>query len=200
MDTTDETSGHRPPPLPSALHHSVRNTLFDREWDYTLGPDRLHWRDARGSGEVAYSDVTELQLISYGGFGGAQYQARLARKNGRPVKLRSHHYVSLGNFEDRSETYTPFVRELARRIAEQQPQARFRAGSTALWIAWLLIALFIALVAVAVIADAVMPSASAIPAIIVLVVGLPLIWREVRKGRAATFDPVAPPRDLLGSG
>ena len=192
--TTDGSASGAEP----ALRHSVRNSLVDSERGYALEPDRLSWSEKKGHGSVAYAEIASVQLIGYAGSGGGQYQATIRRGNGKPIKIRSHHYVSLGNFEDRGESYAPFIRELCRRIAASAPKARFLSGSTYLWIIWLVVALLMALVAILAVSAAYLPGAPALPAFLVLLAGAPLIWREARKGPKTTFDPKDPPPELLG--
>ena len=194
---TANTDGSAPGAEP-VVRHSVRNSLIDSERGYTLEPDRLSWSEKKGRGSVAYADITSLQLIGYAGSSGGQFQATIRRSNGKLVKIRSHHYVSLGNFEDRGRSYAPFIRELCRRIAASAPQARFLSGSTHLWIIWLIVALLAALVAILAVSAVYLPRAPILPALLVLLVGAPLIWREARKGPTTIFDPNDPPPELLG--
>lgn len=183
---------------PQPLRHSVRNNLIEGECSYVLEPERLSWAGKAGGGSVPYGAFTRVHLIGYAGSGGRQYQATLKRKDGKPVRIRSHHYVGLGQFEDRGQSYAPFIRELCHRIAAAAPGSRFVSGSTGLWIAWLVVCLLAALLAILAVSLAYLPSAPALPAILVLLVSAPLIWREACKGPATTFDPDSPPFDLLG--
>ncbi|AKI01531.1 hypothetical protein IMCC20628_02836 [Hoeflea sp. IMCC20628] len=135
-----------------ALLHSVRNGLMDKESLFALEPDRLFWSGKSGTDSVAYADIISVRLTSYSisarGSEGTHYQAKVSRRGGRSIKIRSHHYVSLGNYENRSDSYAPFIRELCRRIASHAPKARFFSGSTALWVFWIVAALLFVLGAV----------------------------------------------------
>lgn len=187
------------PEVPQALHHSVRNSLIDRECTYTLESDQLSAEAKGGADRIPYADITSVQLIGYAGSGSRQFQARLKRRGGKPVKIRSHHYVSLGNFEDRTQTYAPFIRELCVRVADRSPDSVFVRGSTALWILWLIVCLLVAFVAILAVSTATLPGAPSWPAFLVLFGAVPLIWREARKGPKTRFDPRSPPQDLLGA-
>jgi hypothetical protein len=185
----------------TAPTHSVRNSLADKERRFTLGPDALHWSDAGGEGRMPYADVHDMHLIAYTSPIGETYQCTVRANAGDKVKLRSAHYVSLNNFEDRGATYAPFVRALASRIPAAAPQAKFIAGSTALWMVWVIVGLLCLGVFVLLILSMFegLPAAGPwIIAIVVCAIAAPSIWRRVREGAAKTFDPAAPPPAFLG--
>lgn len=187
----------------TATAHSVRNSLADKERSFTLAPDALHWSDAGGERRITYADVREMQLIANTSPLGEAYQCTVSANTGGKVKLRSVHYVSLNNFEDRRTTYAPLVQALAERIAAAAPEARFVAGSTGLWIVWLIVGLLCLGVFVLLILSLFegLPAAGAwVIAIAVCVIAVPWMWRRVRDGAATTFDPKAPPPALLGQG
>jgi hypothetical protein len=188
--------------VPSAPAHSVRNSLFGNERAFTLGEDALHWRDTAGEGQMPYADVRDMRLIGYASPIGEALQCTVrARWHGK-IKIRSAHYRGLGDFEDRSGTYGPFVAALAKRIAARAPEARFIAGSTALWIAWLVIGVLMAIVVGLLILSLFggAPAAQGIMAVAICLAAVPLAIRRIRKDRARTFNPDAPPQALLGTG
>ena len=181
--------------------HSVRNSLIDKERVFCLGSDALLWSETGGEVRLPYDGVRDLRLIAYGSPAGETFQCTLrSRKHGK-VKIRSHHYASLGLFENRTASYTPFIRELAARVAAGSPNARFLAGSTALWFVWLVIGLLCVGVAVLLILSlfvGVPPAGAGLIAVVICLAAAPLIWRRVREGSARTFDPAAPPPELIG--
>jgi len=183
--------------------HSVRNSLIDKERSFSLGADALHWRDAAGEGRMPYAEVRDMRLIGYTALIGEALQCTLRDRNGGKVKIRSAHYRSLGNFEDRTATYAPFVAGLAKRIAAQAPDAKFIAGSTALWIVWLVLGVLCAIVVGLLILslfDGVPPAAPAIMAVVICIAAVPIAVHRIRSDRARRFDPETPPQDLLGVG
>lgn len=185
----------------TAPTHSVRNSLADKERSFTLGPDALHWSDAEGEGRMPYAEVRDMRLIAYTSPIGETYQCTVRATTGDKVKLRSAHYVSLNNFEDRGATYAPFVRALASRIAAAAPKAKFIEGSPALWVVWLIVGLLCLGVFVLLILSMFEDLPAAGPwviAITVCAIAVPLTWRRVREGAAKTFDPAAPPPALIG--
>lgn len=185
--------------------HRVRNSLIDGERTYRLTPDALCWTETgRSDGRLAYADARSMQLISYVSPIGRALQCKVRGATGEKALLRSAHYRKLGNFEDRTDSYGPFARELAKRIYEANPKAAFIAGSTGLWLMWLTVGV-IWVGAVALIAAALFEAmfdapllASFAVALGVCAICLPLIWREVRSGGSRPFDPLAPPEALLG--
>ncbi|WP_141693810.1 hypothetical protein [Methyloligella halotolerans] len=180
----------------------MRNAIVDRERIWLLEPDALGWRDDKGrQGRMPYADIASLQLIDYASFDGRIYQCAVQRRSGSGVKIRSHSYVSLGRFEDRLATYAPFIRELAGRVADANPEAEFIAGSTGLWIVWTVVGLLAIVMLGFFFASfgAGGPSVNGtIMVVVILLVGGPIIWRQLKYGKAKSFDPRAVPPELIG--
>jgi len=120
--------------------------MFTRDRSYGLGESALHWQGDGRSGELAYADVRALRLYRVPGLGGdvGLCVLRPKRGAGRKVVLKSAHFRSLGNFENRDESYVPLVRELLKRIAAANPQAQMVGGSSALWWLWLVLSVLTA--------------------------------------------------------
>jgi len=142
-----------------------------------------------------------MQLISYASPIGLALQCTLLSRSGDKIKLRSAHYRGLGDFEDRTATYAPFVRALAAQVATSAPDAKFIAGSTGLWILWLIVGLIwlgvLALFSLSLFEWSLLGGLAM--ALGLGAICLPLIWRGVREGGARTFDPKAPPAALIGA-
>jgi hypothetical protein len=185
----------------TGLIHTVRASLLDRERNWRLGDEALEWEAGGLTGSVRFDDVGKLQLIDYAGPGGRHRQLKVTARDGTSLRLRSHHYRSLGSFENRSRSYAPFVRELIRRVGAANPKARFEAGSTGLWLAWsivaLLLAALVALVPIALLDGAYSWGGLAV-ALLLIVGSGPFVWRSVWRARTAEFDPAAPPEGLIG--
>ncbi|HUU66307.1 MAG TPA: hypothetical protein VMW57_03370 [Methyloceanibacter sp.] len=184
--------------------NTVRNSLAEKARTLTLGPDALHWSDASGGeSHLAYKDVRDLRLIAFALPVGETFQCTLRGKKGDKVKLRSAHYQSLNNFEDRTATYAPFIRSLAPRIAAAAPDAKSIAGSTALWIVWLILGLLclgVVLLLILSLFEGLPPVGAWVIAIGVCIASVPLAWRRIREGSAHSFDPAAPTPELIGRG
>jgi len=128
----------RYPELMQEISHSVRNSLLGRERTYTLAGSGVEWRDNKSRGQVPYTSVSSIGLLSYMSLDGQIGQCTIrSRKHGQ-LKLRSHSYEKLGVFDNRSATYGPFVRALCKRVAQANPEARFQAGNDTLWLLWLI--------------------------------------------------------------
>ena len=125
--------------------YEVRPHSFSGTKTYELQDDALSVQDGGATQRVPYSEITRVGLIRYGSFGGLQGQCTIkTRKHGK-LMLRSHHFISLGNFESRTATYVPFIRELCRRTHAANPGAAFTRGNRGLQIVWgivLLISVF----------------------------------------------------------
>jgi hypothetical protein len=187
-------------PLPT-----VRNSLIDKERAFSLGADALRWRDAAGEGQMAYADVRDMRLIGYTALIGEAFQCTLRARGGGKVNIRSAHYRSLAisRTERTPGYYTPLIRELAKRVAAQAQGARFIAGSTALWIVWLVLGVLSAIVVGLLILslfEGVPPAAPAIMAIAICLAAVPIAVRRIRADPGWTFDPAKPPPELLGAG
>ena len=175
--------------------------MIDRERVWSLGPDALHWKSEKREGHIPYADIRKMRLIAYANTGGEQYQCAVSTLRQGKIKIRSHHYVSLGNFEDRTATYAPFIRALLDRVAAASPQAAFRAGGLGYQIMW--ISVFVLDVSVLVLMGlALLGSADVSLNIMAVLAGmvliLPFIWRQIGRNRGHRFDPAAPPGELIG--
>ena len=182
--------------------HSVRNSLIDRERTFSLGTEALQWKETGRHGELPYAAISRMRLIAYPSTGGEHRQCSLFASRGRKIKLRSHHYRSLGAFDDRTDTYAPFVRELSRRIAAASPGAKFLAGSTSMWLVWLGLSTLIAVVGIlllTVVVGGEVLQAGVIAPLVVLAIVVPGAWKILRRGKAVEFDPAEPPADLTGA-
>ncbi|MDP4594136.1 MAG: hypothetical protein NWT00_06170 [Beijerinckiaceae bacterium] len=183
------------------ISHTVRNSLIDDERTLCLRDHDLVWSGSKGSGQTSLTDITDVSLLSYPSFGSRISQCTIRSRDGIKMKIRSHSYRGLNDFEDRSASYTPFVQELCIRTVSANPQARFHAGHSSIWYLYLII-LILAVAIIALILIAGMAQAkltSALPALLGLVILLPVIWTQLRRGRGREFDPNDPPPDLLGT-
>ena len=177
-----------------------RISLLDRERVYQLGPDAIAWRDRGESRKIAYRDFTDIRVIKYPSFGGDHSQCTLRSGSSGKVVLRSHAYVSLGLFDDRTDSYLPFVMALFRNIHAANPAASFRAGSTGLWVMWIILlalALGILFLVVLELMGGASLATGAIGAVFALLIFLPGAWRIARRGKGTPFDPDDPPPALL---
>jgi hypothetical protein len=73
----------------------------------------------------------------------------LRLRDGRKIVLDNGHFVAMSNFEDRSESYTPFVRAALEKIHQANPKARALVGESPWRYAAYLVAALVGLVAAA---------------------------------------------------
>lgn len=91
-----------------------------------------HARPGGETSRLAWSAVTGVRLA---------YAPTRMKTNRHTLTLTTHdgaawaidnmHFAGIGNFEDRSESFTPFVLACVERVAARSPGARARLGSTA---------------------------------------------------------------------
>ncbi len=178
------------------LTYSVRPHSFSGTMTYELHDDALCVQDGGATKRVPYREITRVGLIRYGNFGGLQGQCTIKiRKHGK-LKLRSHHFVSLGQFESRTAAYVPFVREMCRRIHAANPGAAFVRGNRGLQAVWgivLLVSVFgwIGWIAAQVENTAPLWRDMSVFAIMAMA-SLLGAWGVVQN-RARPFDPLDPP-------
>ena len=188
----------------SDVSYEIRNSLVDRSTTYTLTSEAIVWSRDGSERRMTLSDIARIELISYTGGGGEALQCKVRAKDGTRLMLRSQHYLSLGNFEDRREGYARFLGELLRRVAIAAPDAACVAGSTMLNVLWIVVALIFAaagfMVLMIVFAGDAANGFAMWGYVAFLVVGAPFVYRQLRRGGARRFDPADPPRDLLGAG
>lgn len=182
------------------LRHSGKTSLKVSEVSWQLSDEGLVATAGQDVKTIPYASISGLRLVTFAGGGGAQGRATLTSDGHGKHTIGSHHYVSLGNFENRSSSYNPFVRELASRIAAANPQAHFVAGSMGLWLMWLIVCLLVlglaVMVAVAA-TEAVSPLLRLVSAAVMVAVAGPLAVRWAIRNLPQSFDPKSIPAGLL---
>jgi hypothetical protein len=129
------------------------NAFVAGEDVWTVTPNALV-RTAPGgaTSRLAWSQVTEVRVAyapTRAKFG--RYLISLGARSGDRWTIDNQHFAGIGNFEDRSDRFTPFVLACIERIAALAPQATARIGSSAAayWIQLIFVsAVFALLVAV----------------------------------------------------
>lgn len=108
------------------------NAFVAGEDVWTVTPDALV-RTAAGGGasRLVWSEVTGVR-VAYAPtrmkFG--RYLISLSAGGGERWTIDNQHFAGIGNFEDRSDRFTPFVLACIERIAALAPQATARIGSS----------------------------------------------------------------------
>jgi hypothetical protein len=170
--------------------------MFTGEQSYELGPDALRFRSHSATQTIPYSDIESVRVIDYANMGEVHGQCTLKARGRRKLKIRSHHFLSLGAFENRTQSYAPFVCELCRRVHAANPQARFLNGSGWLQILWLVVLGFSGIGWVMWLAT-IIEGGRSLEAVAGYFVGLSLAtifsWRWFVRSKPNSFDPTQPP-------
>jgi len=135
---------------------------------------------------IRYDDIKKVTLLSPMR---NMYTCRLDTRDGKKAVIVSRAFVSLGEFEDRSEEYSRFVKELHNRLKDHS-QIQYQAGSSAgfyfLGLGLPVLALLVVVVAVlAVMTGHRVPLSPFVGLLIVIPVGINFL----RKGRGIAYRP-----------
>ena len=129
-----------PPPL--ELVYSFRPSLLEKENRWVLRPDSLEWSATEFYESTPLSEVADIRLqYAPTRFCEQLCRCRIRLRNGKVWHLQNHHFVSIANFENRSEAYKDFIENLVSRVASQQPQFVLIAGTS--WANWFLSSLIL---------------------------------------------------------
>lgn len=132
---------------------SKRRNLFEKgEWEWRITDDAMVARDHKGREDVGpWREVTALRL----GYEPTQYKTwrhviELKFRNGAKWTIDNVHFAGVGEFENRSATYAPFVREAVAKVRELAPRAKGRVGSAPVfyWTSVIVLGLLFAVLAV----------------------------------------------------
>ncbi len=158
----------------------------EREW--RIEEDALVTRgDSGREKRYSWADIVSVRLLHDPARARAwRYIFELQPKHARKIVIDNAHYIGARDFEERSESYTPFVRAAIARWAETHPRGRVLIGETPKRYFFLLIAALIFLCILAYFLVAVRTPLDATPyanlvkfGIILLM--LPIFWRSVLK-------------------
>jgi hypothetical protein len=118
-------------------------------------------------------------------------------RNGQKVLIDNGHYVGPGRFEERSDTYTPFVLSLVSRLSAANPKLRALIGETQKRYFLLMLGALLGLGLLAYVLIAVrtpldaLPYANGVKLVLVLAM-LPVFWRWVARAlpRGVALDAI----------
>lgn len=178
-------------PATALASYSFRRSILEKEKTYTLYPDRLEIHGEGSPPEVHRLAQVEKVHIKYERSKQRAYYQCFIHTPRDKISLRHVHFGGIGRIQERSETYTPFVRALLRAVAQQNPRATLKAGSLANFI--MCIVLLPLLVAVGVLAYTLdsWGGALGMAFLAMLCIGMiPRSWPRV-------VDPANPPASVL---
>ena len=181
--------------------YSFRLSLFSKQASYRLTDKSLVWSEGAERGELAFSDIRRIRVYESPGARRAPRFRRcvITPKDGR-VRVLSSNDLNGAIVESRMKRYLPFVDELLRRLAAQNPNVEYVCGlAMAAWavfaaifaalaITWLLA--FVAL-GVALFEGEQIGLISFLLVLLGVVAAITLIptRRSVRRNRPRRFDP-----------
>lgn len=180
--------------------HEVRDSLLSKLQTFSLSDTALRRAVADQRTELPFSDIKEIRLTTYPNSGARHAQAVVRGQSGSTLKIRSHHYEGLKDFESRAASYEPLVRELIARVAAANPAARFQTGSNVMRITWMgMLAVFVVL---AVLLGGLLISGEdlkgdVLGGFVLAVVSIPYAWRSMNSSRTRVFVSDAIPDEMF---
>ena len=125
------------------LTYQVRRSLAASTDEYALTDAALLWP----GGSVPFARIKTVRIYSVPGmwiFGAGKVafgsrRCAITLDSGATIELTSQHYLSFGNFEDRSAAFYTFVSALIARVRAANPAAQLVSGMPPmLWWFWFL--------------------------------------------------------------
>ena len=174
----------------------------EREW--RVEADALVMRGGSGREKrYRWRDIVSVRLLHDPNRARPwRYVFELQPKHARKIVIDNAHYCGARLFEERSDSYTPFVRAAVSRWAEVHPKGRALIGETPKRYFFLLIGALLGLGALSYILVAVPTPLDALPyaALVkfgIILLMLPLFWRAVLKIVPRGVAPDAIPERAL---
>jgi uncharacterized MAPEG superfamily protein len=179
-------------PSTAISQYAFRRSILESEKTYTLYPDRLEIQ-AEGTVQPEVYRLAQVDKVhlKYDRSKQRSYYSCFIHTPARKVAIRHVHFAGIARFEDRRETYTPFVRAVLQAVAQQNPRATLKAGSLATFI--MCIVLLPMLIAVGVLAYTLDSWGGVLTMAFFALMCIGMIPRS----RPRTFDPANPPSNVL---
>ncbi len=184
--------------------YSFGMSVLVEEHHYVLTHNRLIWLvgDKTKPEQIALKDIIELKLK----YAPSRYQlarcsARLVKREGGSIDILSSHYAGFADFEDRTETYEPFIRALGSALAKENPAAKFPRGyeRSSLLLGAMLGMTGLAFVAMLLPVVFAVGLPAIIPLGLLILFSGPAAAAEIRRNWPGAYDPHDIPGDLLPS-
>src|SRR5882762_5848626 len=117
----------------TAIYRKRENIFVNGESEWRARDDALVRRAPDGSENgIAWRDVMALRLRSYPTMAKPRLHQFVVSTAASEMTIDNSHFLGAGQFEDRSATYTPFVRAALERVAALSPNCRVAIGAPAL--------------------------------------------------------------------
>jgi Kdo2-lipid IVA lauroyltransferase/acyltransferase len=89
---------------------------------YRLTPDALCWNDGRREGQLALGAIDKVEISQVRFWGSSRkYWCCVLHSGSRRIRLQAAHWAGFRRYEDRSDSYIPFIKQLEARIAAAFP-------------------------------------------------------------------------------
>ncbi|WP_373503277.1 hypothetical protein [Aestuariivirga sp.] len=180
--------------------YTVRRNAFEPERTWSIEPSGLAWKSADASGHIGFGEIASLRLEWAATRADRfRFACHVAASGGGTEAIVSTTYAGPMNFPDQADAYVPFIRELVRRVSQENPGCRFEAGATSFrWLASLA-AMTLGLIFLGMVLLSIgLPLTGLIAvklALLAFLVPLAIAW--IRKNRPRHFVPPAIPRNVL---
>lgn len=117
--------------------YRCRASLIQKETAYDLTDRTLLRSDGVALDLGSVKSVRLYRLRGSGALPAGSQRCVVKPVRGRAIVVTSYHFKGVGNFEDRSADFTPFVGELVRKVRAASPDAHIISGMPlALWFFW----------------------------------------------------------------
>lgn len=112
-----------------SLVYTYRPSLLGAPWQFTLGPEGLHWTAGNRSGRIAYRQVRRVRM-SYRPANMQSYRfvTELWGEGAPKLRIASTSWKSMVEQERLDKAYAAFLVELHRRLAEAGAPVLYQKG------------------------------------------------------------------------
>jgi hypothetical protein len=123
--------------------YRFRGSLGAGEQSYAVTEDALTWPGGTVPldriAAISIYAVPGMRMLGYGTVAQPSRRCTIRLRDGRKIVLSSLHFLGLGRFEDRTQSYLPFMRTLISNVAARHPDVRLTTGMPSpLWWLWLM--------------------------------------------------------------
>ncbi len=170
------------------MRYAKRANAFGAGEDvWTVEPDALaHARPDGTVSRLAWTAITGVRLAyAPTRMKTNRHTLTLTSRDGASPAIDNMHFAGIGNFEDRSESFTPFVLACVERVAALSPGAGARLGATtgAYWGQLLFVSVMFLLLATVILVLPFNASWLIIIKLVLIVAMLPVMFRWVGRAR-----------------
>jgi len=186
----------------SELTYGHRNSLLTKMRTYRMSEDALYWQDDdKPEISLPYAEITSVEAqFAPSRVQENRYLLRLHSNRHEKVDITNTSYKGIGHFEERNESFVPFVRMLHQKIATSNASVVFKKGSS--WAGYVF-AIVVAFALIAVLVGAglffLMAGVIWIAAIklAILIFLFPRLLRYIKRNKPAEYNPLDLPDNIL---